>query len=411
MFVTDENVKKPEQENAKPQTTTSTSSDTSSTESSSIFSTGTEKEQLSALYDTAKKKNAEDKTGIHALTHEEYTRLCQIQYEMYGIRYDAININSEHTDFVQEINAMIGHGSGKSDPYYDQMAASYDSVLDVVLDERFKEAMDTFEREFCEKTGRDFENGGFTFNWDYIMKHYATRLLNEYNISIVQTAIGCFQVSLVDNDGNVIQDENGCLAQVQKRDIMIPDGVAQRAELNCSALLDTMGYDIISNLDFNEEEWAAIQKMARLSNDELSKLGVSSGIKAGTNGGSGYRGKSDGAGGSGTVGGLDSLNGTVNSANSKSQNGSYINNNNNQTGGSDASEKRTLRRMQIAEQQDTIAVKKAQRKLNEYVEDLVKKDKNTSINDATKEASKKLHIEDLKLEYTGYLRNVSYQTT
>ena len=405
MFVTDENVKKPEQENAKPQTTTSTSSDTSSTESSSIFSTGTEKEQLSVLYDTAKKKNAEDKTGIHALTHEEYTRLCQIQYEMYGIRYDAININSEHTDFVQEINAMIGHGSGKSDPYYDQMAASYDSVLDVVLDERFKEAMETFEREFCEKTGRDFENGGFTFNWDYIMKNYANRLLNEYNISIVQTAIGCFQVSLVDNDGNVIQDENGCLAQVQKRDIMIPDGVAQRAELNCSGLLDTMGYDIISNLDFNEEEWAAIQKMARLSGDELSKLGVSSGIKAGTNGGAGYRGKTNSAGGAGTIGGKDDPNGvyaTNGNGTASGQSGK-----NSSVNSAEASE-HEYRKLQIAEQNETVAIKKAQRQLNEYVEQTIKKDKSVSIHDATKEAARELEIEDLKLEYTGYLRNVSY---
>jgi hypothetical protein len=85
-----------------------------------------------------------------------------------------------------------------------------------------------------------------------------------------------YTFSLVDDDGNVIQDEEGNLAQVIMTDKVLPDGYMQGTDKNWNAVLDYVGYNCVSELDYTKEEWAQIQELANLDNSEL---GTSSGKK------------------------------------------------------------------------------------------------------------------------------------
>lgn len=71
-----------------------------------------------------------------------------------------------------------------------------------------------------------------------------------------------YSFSLVDKDGNVLEDENGKKGSIIFADCLIPDGYAQGAELNLSSILDCMGKDCISKADFvgREDEYYDVLK-------------------------------------------------------------------------------------------------------------------------------------------------------
>ncbi len=59
-----------------------------------------------------------------------------------------------------------------------------------------------------------------------------------------------YAFTLVDEEGNVLQDENGKAGNYIMADCLIPDGYAQGAERELVSILDTMGEDLISKADF-----------------------------------------------------------------------------------------------------------------------------------------------------------------
>lgn len=139
------------------------------------------------------------------------------------------------------------------------IADSYDSVLDLVLKEKLKKVL----------------GDG---NWK--IKDLGTpkmqAKLKAAGIEFKTLDHRIYTFSLVDDDGNVIQDENGHLAQIIMTDKVLPDGYMQGTDKNWNAVLDSVGYNCVSELDYTEEEWAQIQQLADLDNSEL---GTSSGKK------------------------------------------------------------------------------------------------------------------------------------
>lgn len=59
-----------------------------------------------------------------------------------------------------------------------------------------------------------------------------------------------YAFTLVDDEGNVIEDENGNAGNYIMADCLIPDGYAQGAERELVSIMDSMGYDCISKADF-----------------------------------------------------------------------------------------------------------------------------------------------------------------
>lgn len=122
----------------------------------------------------------------------------------------------------------------------DAIAASFDSELDLYIQEKVNEAMRKFGS--CSK--------------GYLGEKAQKWLKDNYNI--VVEAVGseekqtnrAYAFSLVDENGNVIQDANGKKGSYIFADCLIPDGYAQGAEVNLSSILDQMGYECISKADF-----------------------------------------------------------------------------------------------------------------------------------------------------------------
>ncbi len=227
--------------------------------------------QITELNSMAQDANEEDTEEIHGLADDEYLEL-QAKLKDYGIEYE----NLSHGNFSNVAQTMAKQ-IGKT-WCYDTIAASYDSVLDLVLDEKFNNAI------------RDMGISRDDWNWDSIIKNYGARLEKDYGIVINKTSDRNYWVSLVDENGNVIQDEQGHLAQIKKTDCMLPDGLAQDVEKFASAAIDAMGYDCVSILDFTPEEYALIKEMASLD-IKNSELGTASSIKdkyRGASGGGNY---------------------------------------------------------------------------------------------------------------------------
>ena len=128
------------------------------------------------------------------------------------------------------------------------MAASYDSELDLYIEDSIQE----FIEKYC---GNDT-----AFWWDgrgFMQPEMQEKLYQEYGIVINQVGDDrrTYSFSLVDQDGNVLEDANGNKGSILWGDWVIPDGFAQGAELNLSSILDSIGYDCVSKADFafNEE--------------------------------------------------------------------------------------------------------------------------------------------------------------
>jgi hypothetical protein len=143
-------------------------------------------------------------------------------------------------------------------------AESYDSVLATVLDVKLENIL-----------------GSGSWNIDWFREGTTNSKIEQLKAAgiDVRTLDGDSRVyvfSLIDEEGNVIQDENGKFGQVIKSDLGIPDGFFQKTERNMALVLDAMGYNCLTALDFSEEEMAQIRELAELDN---SQLGTSSGKK------------------------------------------------------------------------------------------------------------------------------------
>lgn len=233
-----------------------------------------DKEQgiVAYLQELAEKREKEDQESVHGMKDEEYAKLSKLLNEKYGIAYEEI----AHGDF-SNVAATLAEGIDKG--IYDEIAASYDSVLDLVLDEKLNNAMAEIYVERLGGSKSVYGDGKVSWDWSQIVAN-ADILREKYGIDVQvvesKTAYTEIVVSLIDENGNIIKDGNGKLAQVKKSDNMLPDGSCQNVEKFASAAIDQMGYDCVSITDFSPEEYAIIKYMATLSNLDI---GLSSDLK------------------------------------------------------------------------------------------------------------------------------------
>lgn len=324
--------------------------------------------QIAELNSMAQGANQEDTEEIHGLADDEYLDL-QAKLKDYGIEYE----NLSHGNFSNVAQSMAKQ-IGKT-WCYDTIAASYDSVLDLVLDEKFNNAI------------RDMGISRDDWNWDSIIKNYGARLEKDYGIVINKTSDRNYWVSLVDENGNVIQDEQGHLAQIKKTDCMLPDGLAQDVEKFASAAIDAMGYDCVSILDFTPEEYALIKEMASLD-IKNSELGTASSIKD----------KYRGASGGGNY--LSNYNIISKSTESWSKNrNAYFSNTGSSVGGKNGvnpngkSETSTIPTEQAEQNENFLKIKISQGDFDRKVKEEMKKNSSLTKNQAEEIISKNYYVE------------------
>lgn len=140
-----------------------------------------------------------------------------------------------------------GDGVYEDQNLLDAIADSFDSELDLYIQETVREAMQKFGS--CSKS----------YVSDECLAWLAERGIQVDAIGAEDGSFSnrVYTFSLVDENGNVLQDENGNKGSIIFGDCLIPDGYAQGAEFNLSSILDQMGYDCVSKADFigNEEEY------------------------------------------------------------------------------------------------------------------------------------------------------------
>lgn len=163
--------------------------------------------------------------------------------------------------------AMDTDGDGEMEnlDLADAIAASFDSELDLYIQEKVNEAMQKFGS--CSKgyLGEQaqkwlYDNYGITVEavGGYKVDKNGEIMKDENGDPIIQQTNRTYAFSLVDKEtGKVIEDANGKKGSYIFSDCLIPDGYAQGAEVNLSSILDQMGYDCISKADFigHEDEY------------------------------------------------------------------------------------------------------------------------------------------------------------
>ena len=228
------------------------------TQSGTTAKGSTTSETVDNLNETLAQRNEEEKatSTIHGMSDAEYQEYQRLMYEQYGITLE----NGYNYGHFQNVAVAMGESCSQGTRYSAmcKAAQSYDTVLDLVLDAKLQQAI------------ADIFQGDTDPNWDRLCSSgNAGRLLKDYGIKIVKTGDRQYCFSLVDDNGNVIQDSEGHLAQVYKNDYLMPDGQCQQDEVHVSAALDAMGFDCWSVLDLSAEEYKMVKEMAQMDNSQL----------------------------------------------------------------------------------------------------------------------------------------------
>ena len=160
------------------------------------------------------------------------------------------------------------------------IAESFDSELDLYIQETIREAMQKFgtcskgfSSEAClnwlAERGIRVDSIGTSSGEDKdgdgeVDGSFSNRV---YTFSMVEVPENFDDMSteekrayIYGEDAKILQDENGNKGSIVFGDCLIPDGYAQGAEFNLSSILDEMGYECISKADFigNEDDYFAM---------------------------------------------------------------------------------------------------------------------------------------------------------
>ena len=189
---------------------------------------------------------------FHTNKYEEVTGnkgkiIYGIKKVVSGGRYD-VNIDTNNDGKME--NMCIA----------DAIAASFDSELDLYIQEQIIQILG--------KYGHKISTG--------FLSNSAIAELAEKGIQVNKIDNRIYTFSLVDENGNVIEDENGNKGSIIFSDCLIPDGYAQGAEINLASILDVMGYDCISKADFigrEDEYYEVISQVESNLNNGLYSAG------------------------------------------------------------------------------------------------------------------------------------------
>ena len=146
----------------------------------------------------------------------------------------------------------VTNAEGETMSGVEAMADSYDSVLDLYTQAQF------------EKVLEEYGWGTFGDGCQFMKPENLADIRKKYGIDIkmveTKNADGSravagiqdrtFEISLIDKDGNIIEDAEGKKSTILFGDWVIPDGCAQGAEFDFISVIDQAGYDCISKADF-----------------------------------------------------------------------------------------------------------------------------------------------------------------
>ncbi len=203
-----------------------------------------------------------------SFSEKEYCGL-KGKLSQYGVDIEGPGKHGDFKNVLSNVNAGLNSGcmisvtNAKGEEEQVELnqaiADSYDSVLDMVLKQKLEKVLGTgswkIENLKTPQVQAKLKKAGIEFK---VLDHRI------------------YTFSLIDDEGNVIQDENGKLGQIIMTDKVLPDGYMQGVDKNWNAILDAVGYNCVSELDFTAEEWNQIKQLAELDN---SQLGSSSGKK------------------------------------------------------------------------------------------------------------------------------------
>jgi len=136
------------------------------------------------------------------------------------------------------------------------MADSYDSTLDLLTQERFKQVLADKE---LGGYGTFLDNCNFLKHTDEIREKYGIDIKVIQSVDangnyVAGLANRTFEISLVDEKGNIIEDADGNKSTILFGDWVIPDGTAQGAEFDFISVIDKAGFDCVSKADFIDNE-------------------------------------------------------------------------------------------------------------------------------------------------------------
>lgn len=159
-------------------------------------------------------------------------------------------VNKERGNLYYDIN-----GDGKVDDKDAQdtataIANSFDSVLDLYIQK---------EVQYCiKKYGRSTGLDGFLS--DEALAELKTKGIVASDVRNDALDGKVWTFSLVDDNGNILQDENGNLGSCIFADGLNADGYMEDIEMQFPSILDELGYDCLTRADFNgtDEEYEAM---------------------------------------------------------------------------------------------------------------------------------------------------------
>ncbi len=169
-------------------------------------------------------------------------KITQSKHDMSGL--DKM-LNGQRGKAVVDIDA---DGTFEQVDMAEAIANSFDSELDLYIQEQLVYAVKTY--------GSATDDTGFLGedSLEYLRSKgiIANNVMTEGGL---ENKVWSF--SLVDENGNILEDENGAKGSIIFADGLNADGYAQGVELELSSILDQLGYDCISKADFigNEEEY------------------------------------------------------------------------------------------------------------------------------------------------------------
>ena len=215
--------------------------------------------------------------------------------------FEGDGVNSDHNRMANATNCLINNekwrvsldtdndGKVESVKLADAIAASFDSELDLYIQEQVNKIYDKYGtcsksylgeaalKELALKGIRvdavgdtdSMTNRTYSFSLidvdDDIKQLMKKQNLTEEEKTKVYNAVYA-------DDAKVMQDANGKKGSYIFADCLIPDGYAQGAEVNLSSILDQMGYDCISKADFvghESEYWEVINEVENNIEEEL----------------------------------------------------------------------------------------------------------------------------------------------
>ena len=252
------------------------SSSSASSTSNSICDTKTEKEKtyIEKVQEILNKCN--DSTEVDAATAiNNMAKSSLFEGENVKCYYDRMVraaeklVNNEKWRISMDTD---GDGTIESVALADAVAASFDSELDLYIQDIVSEIMDKYgtcsksylgekaRKELAARGIRVDSVGDGTEEDGSITNRVYSFSLVELPENADEMTIDELYAAVYSDDAKIVEDANGKKANYLFADCLIPDGCAQGAEVHLSSILDQMGYDCISKADFigREDEYMAL---------------------------------------------------------------------------------------------------------------------------------------------------------